>query len=86
MNPICESENTFEIVNCILKKYHGTNSSVVIPANVRKINHHGFSSCATLKSIVIPETVMEIDHDAFYCCMSLLRRRNITFPLTSFRM
>ena len=71
MNQIYENEITFEIVNGILKKYHGTNSSVVIPANVRKINHHGFSGCATLKSIVIPETVMEIDYDAFYCCMSL---------------
>ncbi|MBO7485732.1 MAG: leucine-rich repeat domain-containing protein [Spirochaetaceae bacterium] len=69
MNQICERNNPFKIVNGILKKYHGTNSSVIIPDGVKKIGEEAFYACRLLKSITIPDTVTEIGNVAFCGCL-----------------
>ena len=66
-----KSEGDFIIENGVLKEYLGTNPSVIIPENVRKIAPSGFSNCETLKSITIPNALTEIGYSAFSGCISL---------------
>ncbi|MDP4089831.1 MAG: leucine-rich repeat protein [Bacillota bacterium] len=46
-------------------KYKGSQSDVVIPDSVMKIEHDTFGNCSSLKSIVIPESVIQIGRGNF---------------------
>ena len=61
----------FDIFHGVLRNYYGTNPSVIIPENVRKIAPCGFSNCETLKSVTITKELTEIDYSAFSGCTSL---------------
>lgn len=45
--------------------------TVVLPANLKVIEHDAFRNCTSLKTIEIPESVTEIGSDVFYGCTSL---------------
>ena len=66
--------NDFEIV---LKKYHGTESSVIIPDGVTEIGSHAFDGCTNLISVTIPDSVTKIRDYAFRKCKSLT---SVTIP------
>jgi hypothetical protein len=57
----------------ILVGYDGTETDLVLPSYVNKINQYAFYSCDSLTSIVIPNGVTSISTSAFYSCDSLTR-------------
>ena len=61
----------FEIVDGVLKKYHGSDECVGVPYGVRKIGDEAFKGAASLKKLVMPETVEGIGDLAFEGCMHL---------------
>lgn len=69
--------NEFDIQNGILKKYHGTKSSLVIPDDVRTIGVMAFEECASLVEVNIPDGVTAIEESAFQNCTNLT---SITIP------
>ena len=54
-----------------LVSYVGSNSEIVVPNSVTKINDYAFYNCSLLTSIEIPASVTSIGEDAFYNCSSL---------------
>ena len=60
----------------ILVAYHGTNTELVLPSYITKINQYAFYNCSGLTSVTIPDSVTSIGYDAFYNCTSLT---SITF-------
>lgn len=69
--------NEFDIQNGILKKYHGTKSSLVIPDDVRTIGVMAFEECTSLVEVNIPDGVTAIEESAFQNCTNLT---SITIP------
>ena len=61
----------FEIVDGVLKKYHGSDECVGVPYRVRKIGDEAFKGAASLKKLIMPETVEGIGDLAFEGCMHL---------------
>lgn len=61
----------FEIVDGVLKKYHGSDECVGVPYGVRKIGDEAFKGAASLKKLIMPETVEGIGDLAFEGCMHL---------------
>ena len=60
----------------ILVAYHGTNTELVLPSYITKINQYAFYNCSRLTSVTIPDSVTSIGYDSFYNCTSLT---SITF-------
>ena len=52
--------------------YIGTDSSVIIPDNVKNIGYGSFSTCDWVKTVSIPSSVKSIDYHAFWYCSGLL--------------
>lgn len=67
----------FEIKNGVLKKYNGTDTTVIIPNGVKVIGECAFAKCELLKEIIIPDSVKKIGGSAFSYC-SLLT--DVTLP------
>lgn len=63
--------------SCILQKYTGSDSVVIIPDGVTSIGEQAFWRCVNLTSITIPNGVTNIGGGAFYECSSLT---SITIP------
>ena len=61
----------FEIKNGVLKKYHGMDTSVIIPDSVSEIGKGAFTNCRNLTSVTIPDSVTKIGFLAFGNCISL---------------
>ena len=55
----------------ILVAYHGTNTELILPSDITKINHYAFYNCTGLTSITIPDSVTSIADSAFYGCNGL---------------
>lgn len=58
----------FDIVNSVLKKYHGNGGDVVIPDGVTVISVQAFYGCESLTDITIPDSVVNIGEGAFEGC------------------
>ena len=67
----------FVIIDGVLVKYQGNDSTVVIPDGVTSIGDNAFSHCEKLAKITIPDSVTRIGDSAFFCCRSLT---DITIP------
>lgn len=65
------SEQNFEIVDGILKKYKGEVESVTIPDGITSIGETAFAYCNNLTKINIPDNVTSIGIDAFAFCNCL---------------
>ncbi len=61
----------------ILVAYHGTNTELILPSYITKINQNAFRDCTGLTSITIPDSVTSIGDSAFYNCNGLT---SITIP------
>ena len=61
----------------ILVAYHGTNTELVIPSYITKINQNAFRGCTALTSVTIPDSVTSIGDYAFKGCTGLT---SITIP------
>ena len=61
----------FEIAGGMIKKYHGTETALVIPDGVTGIGFEAFAECENLRSVIIPDTVTEIGGKAFFGCTGL---------------
>ena len=55
----------------ILVAYHGTNTELILPSYITKINQYAFYNCKGLTSITIPNSVTSIGEEAFYNCTGL---------------
>ncbi|MBR2336401.1 MAG: leucine-rich repeat protein [Clostridia bacterium] len=66
-----EEKLGFEIINGVLIKYKGKNTSVVIPSSVTSIGNSAFRYCDSLTSVVIGDSVTSIGRYAFEKCRSL---------------
>lgn len=62
----------FQIEDGVLKRYRGSQSSVVIPDGVTSIGENAFSGCVGLTSVVIPAGVKSIGNWAFSDCRELI--------------
>ena len=49
----------------VLKKYHGTDACVIVPAGVTAIAKECFVNCMSLQEIELPEGLEEIGKSAF---------------------
>ncbi|MBQ9456700.1 MAG: leucine-rich repeat domain-containing protein, partial [Thermoguttaceae bacterium] len=63
--------SSFKIDGKTLRKFKGSETEVVVPEGVTKIDEGAFSRCDSLKSVVIPEGVKIIGNEAFFVCDSL---------------
>ena len=61
----------------ILVAYHGTNTELVLPSYITKINQYAFYGCTGLTSVTIPNSVTSIGSYAFSGCSGLT---SITIP------
>jgi hypothetical protein len=61
----------FVIIRGTLYSYHGKETSLVIPENVKKIDFFAFSDNKNLTSVVVPGSVSAILEDAFWNCTNL---------------
>ena len=61
----------------ILVAYRGTNTELVLPSYITKINQYAFYLCTGLTSVTIPDSVTSIGSDAFSGCKGLT---SITIP------
>ena len=61
----------------ILVAYHGTNTELILPSYITKINQYAFYNCNGLTSITIPDSVTSISNATFYGCAGLT---SITIP------
>ena len=61
----------------ILVAYTGTETELVLPSYITKINRYAFRNCSGLTSIIIPDSVTEIGYSAFSDCSGLT---SITIP------
>ena len=57
--------------NCVLVKYTGNASEVVIPNAITSIGTSAFYDCDSITSATIPDSVTSIGHNAFSSCSSL---------------
>lgn len=78
----------FEIdSNGVLKKYTGTDSEVIIPDNVTRINSRAFENNVSVEKIVINESCTYIANSAISNCQNLkevvINSKNITFATGS---
>ena len=48
----------------ILVAYHGTNTELVLPSYITKINQYAFYDCTGLTSVTIPDSVTSIDRNS----------------------
>ena len=55
----------------ILVSYHGTNTELVLPSYITKINQNAFYYCTGLTSVTIPDSVTSIGERAFRDCTGL---------------
>ena len=55
----------------ILVSYNGTETDLVLPSYITKINQYAFFRCDSLTSVVIPDSVTSIDDYTFQDCRSL---------------
>ena len=55
----------------ILVAYHGTNTELVLPSYITKINQYAFYNCTGLTSVTIGNSVTSIGKDAFRGCSGL---------------
>ena len=60
-----------------LINYVGTDTNIIIPNSITKINTYTFYDCSSSTSITIPNSVTSIGDSAFYNCSSLT---SITIP------
>lgn len=67
----------FQIKDGVLKKYKGTESTVIIPEGVTAIGDRAFCECENLIRISIPESVTVIGYCSFANCTKL---ESITLP------
>ena len=61
----------------ILVAYLGTNTELVLPSYITKINQYAFYDCTGLTSVTIPDSVTSIDDSAFRNCSGLT---SVTIP------
>ena len=61
----------------ILVAYHGTNTELVLPSDITKINQYAFYGCIGLTSVTIGNSVTSIGEEAFLGCTRLT---GITIP------
>ena len=61
----------------ILVAYLGTNTELVLPSYITKINQYAFYDCTGLTSVTIPDSVTSIGDSAFYGCIGLT---SVTIP------
>ena len=54
-----------------LVAYHGTNTELILPSDITKINQNAFYDCTGLTNITIPDSVTSIGERAFYGCSGL---------------
>ncbi len=55
----------------ILVAYHGTNTELVLPSYITKINQNAFKDCTELTSITIGDSVTSIGSQSFHGCTGL---------------
>ena len=65
------NSNNFEIRDCVLCKYNGTDDEVIIPDGVIGISGSAFCNCENLTKITIPNSVEYIASSAFKDCLNL---------------
>ena len=63
--------NDFDIQDGVLRKFRGSETSVVIPEGVTEIGEKAFEGCTSLESVYISEGIKSICVDAFAGCTSL---------------
>lgn len=56
----------------ILVNYIGTETNLVLPSYVTKINQYAFRGCSSLTSVKIPDGVTSIGEGAFFGCIRLV--------------
>ena len=61
----------FDIQNNVLKKYEGSDSSVIIPQGVTEIGYAAFYKYGRMTSVSIPSSVKKIRDNAFSDCAYL---------------
>ena len=74
-----KSNQEFEIVDGVLKKYNGKNTVIRVPSTVRKIGGYCFPPSdyarsgfiSSIEKIYLPNSVKELDSGAFACLTSL---------------
>lgn len=57
--------------NRTLKKYVGSDETVVIPDGIDTIGLHAFAGCESIKTVIIPENVKTIACRSFFKCTNL---------------
>lgn len=60
-----------EILDGVLLKYHGNDTRIVIPDEIRKIGQEAFSFCKEIVDVVITDGVTSIGQSAFLGCDNL---------------
>lgn len=88
LNEEVASTSPFEIdSNGVLTKYTGTDSEVIIPDNVTKINSRAFENNVSVEKIVVNESCTNIANSAISNCQNLkevvINSKNITFGTSS---
>lgn len=71
------SEDSFQIVNGVLKKYKGREKKVVIPGSVTTIGKKAFMNKDEIEEVIISDSVKVIDDEAFMFCYNL---KSVTIP------
>ena len=74
-NKLATDENGYVIYTDgdekILVAYHGTNTELILPSYITKINQYAFYNCSGLTSVTIPDSVTSIGNSAFGYCSGL---------------
>ena len=88
LNEEVASTSPFEIdSNGVLTKYTGTDSEVIIPDNVTKINSRAFENNVSVEKIVVNESCTNIANSAISNCQNLkevvINSKSITFGTSS---
>jgi len=65
-------EETFEIRDGILVRYHGTEAEAAVPCGVTEIGEKAFMMCKSLVSVTLPDTLKVIGKAAFFFCEGLV--------------
>ena len=88
LNEEVASTSPFEIdSNGVLTKYTGTDSVVIVPDNVTKINSRAFENNVSVEKIVVNESCTNIANSAISNCQNLkevvINSKSITFGMSS---